>query len=177
MLNLDTGDENWPPETKPLGDESWEREPFAEWWHRNEPLLKNLHPQVAEQWVYRHWEYTPYRCIPLHKLTWEETSWPTCRILDDVASNLEFDSSFDFETFTGQDTNTGRPFILCGTWDYPIVILATPAGFSNWGGRFPDAKHLLIEGHQRMRLLNAYYRLGKPMAQTHKLFVLALSDG
>lgn len=177
MLNLCTAREAWPDETRPLGRIGWDRESFANWWERNRTLLGHLHEKIAEQWVYRHWEYTSYRCIPLQHLNWSEEFWTTQRILEKTISNLEFEPPFDFQTFTGNDTPTGKPFLTKGTWDYPIVVLHTPCGVQIWGRDFPLARYLLIEGHQRLRLLNAYHQLKKPMESKHKLFVLEWRAG
>ena len=170
----------WPEELMPVGEGEDEKESFDLWWTRNENQLSNLHPQVAEQWVYRHWQNSPFFGIKLEQLTCKLERWDSKRILDHVlmlsgpdqlipmhdyaAFNREY---YDHQTSTALDK---------GTWDYPIVVLSTPEGVMYEKGEFPDERCVLIEGHQRLRYFNALFHLhGDRLHQDHELFILTES--
>lgn len=178
MLDLKSDTRVWPDSYRPTGHGTIEPEPFADWWSRHKGDLAHLHPMIAEQWVYRHFDYTSYSCLELSRLSWTEERWPASEIISKaLVPGNELDPEFDYETFAGEQTATGSPFLQSGTWDYPALLLRTPNGVRTWQGEFPNARYLLIEGHQRIRMLNAMASLGKPMAPLHSVFVLSQTVG
>lgn len=168
----------FPPELTPVGEHTWEKEPFADWWGRCGPALSNLHALIAEQWIYRHFSYTSFSSLALNRLIWRLERWSAETIISGVLMpGNDLYPQYDFEVFAGRDqTDTGTPFLNSGTWDYPIITLCSSSGFATWEGDFPSARLLLIEGHQRMRMLNAMHALQKPLQTTHEVFVLELPD-
>src|SRR5688572_4769232 len=54
---------------KPVG--TIEKEAFAPWWDRHGRELAHLHPQLAEQWIHRHWGDTEFMFLPIDTLRWE----------------------------------------------------------------------------------------------------------
>lgn len=89
------------------------------------------------------------------------------------------DAEWDYECLNRWPNHpTVTPFERSGTWDYPIVVLETPNGFRDYGGAKPLAKYLLIEGHQRLRYLNALVAREETehLQSDHCLFLLN-SDG
>src|SRR5258706_13909487 len=78
----------WDEALKPIGEGEFDKEPFADWWERNQGKLPNLHPLIAEQWIYRHWSRSYVSFLRLELLTWRVEAWPSAQILRDV--HLEF---------------------------------------------------------------------------------------
>jgi len=62
-----------------------------------------------------------------------------------------------------------------GTWDYPLLIIATPHGFKDWSGPRPEWRYRLIEGHLRIRFPHAMQakKLGN---LNHEVLVLPLGS-
>src|SRR5918998_1728131 len=79
----------WDAALEPIMEGTHAKEPFEAWWARNSARLANLHPLVAEQWVYRHWEQSPFCHLPLKRLSCRLESWPTRRILQEVGWSRE----------------------------------------------------------------------------------------
>jgi hypothetical protein len=147
-----------------------DKEPFTTWWARNEDQVGHLHPQLAEQWVYRHWADTEFSFLPLDSLTWELHEMAGAEILLRIRREIakRLDPEFDYEQLQGLGgfgkAQTAEELDE-GTWAYPIVALSTPTG---WVTRdlmhphglieLPNERLMLLEGHQRHRYLNALHR-------------------
>lgn len=168
---------NWPESLAPIGEGGHNKESFEDWWERNSTGLSNLHPDIAEQWVYRHWHYSPYSFIDLHNLKWELKDWTTEQIIDAVYNErCQFNAEHDHKVFNRFDSNpTSGPMNATGTWDYPIVVMHVPHGIIDCDGEHPEVRHFLIEGHSRVRYLNALTEYGSPLGE-HKVYVIAETD-
>ena len=177
MLDLRSyHDSAWPDELKPHG-EAFDREPFEDWYARNLPHVSHLHPKLAEQWVYKHWGHTRFDFIPLDSLRWELQVWKGDDVLRDVRREFggELHPDFDYDVFNRDYVGHRHPTAAAldqGTWDYPIVVLSTPAGLLSLDGDFPSVRYVLVEGHQRQRYLNALHAKGLAPAGPHEVFVL-----
>jgi hypothetical protein len=169
------GDLAWGSALAPLRDGDMDREEFGPWWERNAVALAHLHPQIAEQWVHRHWSHSPYSCLPLEGLTWTLETWSVSSLLSAHMPRCQFDPSHDYATFNKYGgLPTARAMNATGTWDYPVILLHTPEGVMDLEGPLPDVRHVLIEGHCRMRYLNALVVRGRgEAAESHQVFVLS----
>lgn len=186
MLDLRTvGPRVWPLHLRPIGDESLDKEPFVAWWNRNEGELGHLHQQLAEQWVYRHWNTTEFGFLPLETLSWELRELKGAEILANVRREISkrLDPEWDYDQFqdahglgkteTAQDMDRG-------TWEYPIIALSTPSGWITTSEKhphdpieLPDERLMLLEGHQRHRYLNALHWRGTPPEGPHQVFIVS----
>ena len=180
MLDLKFGHTIWPETLEPAGFDTCNKESFRNWWLRNENELKHLDPLIVEQWIFRHWIHSLYCFLPLNKLTWESQIWTTEKILDLAITFGEprtHDSGKqDFIELNKYDgTVTTNEMNSTGTWDYPIVVLHTPLGMKLAEQKWASARYVLIEGHKRVRYLNALQQCGSP-SKTHSVFVLELAN-
>ena len=168
----------WPNSLKPIGAGTVQCESFATWWERHKTTLAHLHPMIAEQWIYKHWIWSPYRNVPLDHLVWQQELWRTRRILDEVFVRPQFGKlkpAFDYDVFHGKFFEPGRTMDRTGTWNYPIVVLLTPNGVKTTRRLFAQVRYCLIEGHQRVRYLNALSARGKCAAE-HCVFLLSAEE-
>jgi len=185
MLDLRKAGPNvWPSRLKPRSDVGGEKETFATWWARNQADISHLHPQLAEQWVYRHWGFTEFSFLPLDSLAWELREISGAEILSSIRREISkrLDPDFDYEQFQGMSgfarSQTAEELDQ-GTWVYPIVALSTPSG---WVTRdlkhphdfidLPNERLMLLEGHQRHRYLNALHHRGLPPNGPHRVFIV-----
>lgn len=175
MLSVFSDPDEWDPAWAPIEINSV-KESFGEWWARVGADFDNLDPRILEQWVHRHWHETTYNALPLQSLLYDIQRWPTQRILDHIFSAFGNEScaQSDYRRMTHDGGQTCTPFQTSGSWDYPILVLATPNGVDTWSGEHPDVKYLLIEGHTRVRYLKACAELGVQLSEAHELFVLRL---
>jgi hypothetical protein len=169
----------WPEELKPIGEGAHGKESFGDWWRRHGQLLGHLHPEIAEQWIYRHWTHSHFSFLPLAALAWREEVWDSDKIVHEVVryghDDCPYAPDFDYGTFQrggGTDRLATAIALDSGTWDYPVVVLETPHGFIDARRLCPDARYVLIEGHQRMRYLNALRVRGHTPLGPHRLFLL-----
>jgi hypothetical protein len=65
----------WPIELRPIGEETAHKEPFRDWWQRHSYRLSHLPPDLAEQWIHRHWLNSPFAFLPLDDLLCERRTW------------------------------------------------------------------------------------------------------
>ncbi|TDH62127.1 hypothetical protein E2C06_13190 [Dankookia rubra] len=172
----------WDASLEPIGESGVDKEPFETWWARVRHRLANLHPLVAEQWVYKYWRHSPFCHLPLERLSCRLERWSTERILQEVAwgwPDSDQHPEFNYEVFHGKGFEPGRTMDATGTWNIPPVILEAPGGLLTNMGERPEAHYWLIEGHQRRRYLHALAWRdeggGRPGAM-HEVFLLSLSD-
>lgn len=162
----------WPNTLCPAGQDTYGKESFQSWWSKHESVLGNVDKLIAEQWVYRHWNKSPFSFLPLDSLTWEARACYSKEFLYDV--HLLFggpaDADWDYRVFHEQQLQTANDWSN-GTWSIPPVVLETPCGFQCKTGRFPDARLLLVEGSKRYRYLNALYRRGE-RSSPHKYYLI-----
>lgn len=186
-IDLRSSERVWPNKLAPRGS-GFHREPFDAWWQRVSRLIPNIHPQVAEQWVHRHWQESPYGGIPLDDLATTLQRWTTIQILNAVhIHGWELNAVHDMGLFSeahqlsSDGHPTVRPFQCHGTWDYPIIVFEPSPRLFVDGIRVPSAKCLLIEGHSRLRYLSAIALLGAPpdhisLRDEHEVFVASVSQ-
>ncbi len=156
------------------------KEPFAAWWARHAEALAHLHPQIAEQWIYRHWSDSYMAFLPLPALTWRREHWDADRILRDV--RLEFggpmDAGYDYHAMNSSDgfgpISTARA-LNTGTWDMPLLALSTPNGVRSLDGDLPEVRFVVAEGAKRMRYLNAL-RARSEAPGPHEVLILESPD-
>lgn len=185
MLDFRTaGPRVWPPHLQPIGDNSADKESFAAWWGRNESEIGHLHPQLAEQWVYRHWDYTEFAFLPLETLSWQLRQMEGGEVLANVRREIskQLDPEWDYHQFQGEGkekTQTAQELDQ-GTWAHPIVALSTPSGWVTRSREhphdfieLPQERLMLLEGHQRHRYLNALHWRGTPPRGPHQVFVVS----
>lgn len=167
----------WPTELRSLGEGSLEKENFATWWIRNERQLSHLPADLCEQWIYRHWVNSPFAFLPLETLSHDRKLWDGDMLLASIyrAWGGKLDTQFDYDTFQkggGDERHQTAKALDSGTWDYPMVLLATPHGIVEGGERLPQVHYVIVEGHQRHRYLSALHALGTPPSGPHKTIII-----
>src|SRR5688500_9811436 len=95
MLRL-TGNGSWPREWEPLRWSTFDQEPFADWWLRCGHYFPHLDARVLEQWVYRHWELSPYWGFPLLQCRSSLEIFTTEVLLSDVGF-IDFPDQIDLD--------------------------------------------------------------------------------
>jgi hypothetical protein len=169
----------WQDALRPIGEGTWDHESFESWWSRVGDQLSNLHPKIAEQWVHRHWRYSPYNYLPLERLKWRQEEWGIDAIRSDVFVRPAFgfdNPEHDFKHFNTKDFENVAPYKFLnsiGTWDYPIVVIETPCGVRS-REEIHRVPYCLIEGHLRRRFLLAWRHGGARLRGRHSVFVLSL---
>ena len=174
MLQIRRYEHNWSDDITPIGNDTFEKEPFPEWWNRHKHRFPHLEERIVEQWIFRHGKNSPFSFLDVLSMTWRLERWPTNRIITEVFSTDHMNADHDYRAFNQFGPNkTARPFEANGTWDYPIVVLETPNGITDYHLERPDVRFLLIEGHLRRRYLNAKATRGEALPE-HEVFVLSL---
>ena len=168
--------DTWPETLRPIGEGDHEKEPFSEWWDRNRSELTNLHPQIVEQWVYRHWTFAKFKFLQLRRITWSVRRLSTTEFLNDV--HLEFggpaEADHDYRVFMGEMSVRKLSTAINwrnGTWTISPVVLSTPQGIIGHEGPEPTVRMVLVEGSKRFRWLNALHERGEATGP-HDVYVL-----
>jgi len=167
----------WPTSLRPVNHDEWDKEDFSSWWEKHCDQLGHLHPQICEQWVHRHWAHNYFCFLDLMRIEWElielDTDEALRFIYRDFAQPLH--PEFDLKQLNGRLCKhpVARAFEEHDTWDYPVIVLSTPYGIIGYTGEQPDVRHVLVEGHQRHRYLNALFVLGKAPKRRHKIFIIS----
>ncbi len=169
----------WPTHLMPHGEgERFDKEPFNHWWSRVQGELGHLPAPLCEQWIYRHWLASPFHFLPLDSLAWSSVTLSGEALLARVyrAWGGELDAKFDYEVFQrrgGDDRHATAKALDDGTWDYPLVVLATPHGIQNNGDIHNAVRWVIVEGHQRHRYLAALHALGRPPVGPHAIYIIS----
>lgn len=158
--------DTWPDTLSPIGEGSFDKEPFEDWWNRNGARLANLHPQIAEQWVYKHWSLALFKFLELDRLAWSVHQLSTLDYLKNV--HLEFGgpcvAEHDYHVFEGafRGRKTATAENWCdGTWTFPPLVLSTPEGIIGHEGEFPTVRMVVVEGSLRYRYLSCLHERGE----------------
>jgi hypothetical protein len=169
----------WPGVWKPRGWPYPDREAFADWWARCAPAYSNLDPRVVEQWVYRHWDDSPYFGFPLQNYRSDLDRIAT-EVLVAAVGSIDLiepdphDLGWWFKKlnnpfFRAQEPE--RTMVATGTWGTPVLLIRSASGFSYGKTEFPDRSLWLLEGHRRQRYLRALAAHGGA-ADDHDVLVL-----
>ncbi len=181
MLDLPLSVESsciWPQALRPNGHDTSEKESFESWWAKHKRTLPNICKPIAEQWIYRHWDNSPFSFLPLDTLTWETRTYSS----EDFLANVHFffgspaEAEWDYKVFHGENNGDGMPLQTAkdwvnGTWSFPPVVLDTRNGFRCTTGDFPCTRLLLVEGSKRYRYLNALHYRGTS-GGPHEFFLI-----
>lgn len=146
------GDCVWPERLKPrgYGGHHHEMETLEAWQARVADDLPHLDPLIAEQWIYRHWQYTSYRFLPLATLQWRLEEWSTADLLDRVSRPFggTFHPDHDYMTFAagrlGGVLPTAKSFFDTGTWYPPAILLQTSGEYIDDRGTPPLGNSCLL---------------------------------
>jgi len=180
MLNLIRRKEDpWPEHWKPVGEGEREEESFENWWRKHESELSNLPPEIASQWIYRHWKGSPLSFLDPRKMHWIQETLDTKTILRDVHLEWGQDAADtperDYEIF-----RPDKPFPLPtgqrwenGSWLHPLPILRTLNGIIGHDGEFPKKRFLVIDGSKRYRWLRALKHHGTKTGP-HQVYILTI---
>src|SRR4051794_39126101 len=101
--------------------------------------------------------------------------WPPRWILQKVGHAMgELDPQWDLDQMPLSGHSPASVMNEIGTWDFPIVVLYSQRGFRTPSGDRPDLRYWLIEGHLRLRYLNAlvWSRHRGIHARQHTVFVV-----
>jgi hypothetical protein len=152
----------WRRYLRPRGFGTLAVEPFDEWWARVRAQIPALLPEVYEQWIHRHWDYSPYYGLPLTHLQARSIALSTEQILAEVGripGSLADPPTSALESFYDFLNNGGlgnlepmKSMNRSGTWELPILVIRSEDGFEVEGHQY-SSPTWLIEGHQRMRYL------------------------
>ena len=178
-ITLTPEQSSWPKAWRPVGHGSLEVEPFCAWWDRIRTTAPELLPEVYEQWVYKHWNYSPYYGFLLQGLSARLVNLPCEEIVTGIGCpprsladpQPPWDKLYEFLNTGGiEKSEPFRSMNATGTWNYPILAIRSPDGFIVNGSRY-DSPRWLIEGHQRMRYLKVLWHLCKA-AESHDVVEL-----
>lgn len=184
MIDLRAPQTAWPDELQPFRPNEYDKEPFQSWWNRCHTRLVHLPQAVCEQWIYRHWEETGYSFLPLEYLSCQLDQWETDRILASIGiwdeglitdeGHKYCSAAWDYEVVREKGGEPLETMEKAGTWNIPIIVLHSESGFDTFRGPRPDIHYWLIEGHKRIRCLNALVHYGN-LADNHQLYILSLA--
>lgn len=155
--------------------------PFEVWWPRVKSFFFNVPEEIAKEWLYRHWRYSPFSWIPSQLYNFSIEAYPTSSLVK-IRNRV-----YDFDENNVETTEHGK--YLCGDhpdrkwrieplWlvDYikengifpsPIVILdnrdnhlSSIADLPNFVEDHPQAL-ILAEGHKRHEIGLYLHSIGK----------------
>lgn len=161
--------DDYPAELAPEFDEGGGvTTPFPEWWARVSVAFPEVPEDVAEQWLHRHWNLSPYGWMRSEDYTFQSVSWASVQ-LSDIASGVnDWDFANTLERgkylvercpnlwlvrYMREHHNIPRPLILL---DNRRGVLAGEEQASVHQQRSP-LTHILIEGHKRFELAAFLY--------------------
>lgn len=144
-------------------------EAFETWHERVGAALPNVPPEVAREWIHRHWAESPYNWMPLDAMRFAEQEWPLNRVLAIGVGSLNSPDAFERREDPGQWV---RDYMeKHRTWSTPIIVLDNQPSF--------DAdfhRHHLLEGHRRLGFLRVLAEAGRAAA-THRVWSVRIGRG
>jgi hypothetical protein len=160
--------DNYPEHLKPKSDASgWEKEPFTEWWNRAQPHFKNVPENVAQYWLYEHWDQSPYTYLKSADYSFELVRWPANRLVEILTTWNRFAADHKSCVSHGrglvEDWEFKEPYRTAdymlehGNFPAPIIVLDNRDGHvSENTVEFPyqalPVALVLMEGHRRFNI-------------------------
>ena len=132
--------------------------PFEEWWPRVKHGFPNVPREVAKEWLYRHWGYSPFSWIESKSYNFLLDTIPTsnlknilnkeCNFNENPARAIDYGRSYCNEP---HKKYVVKYMIDNGTFPSPIIVLDNR---ENHLLNNPDANNIpqaliLVEGHSR----------------------------
>lgn len=157
--------------------EGFRKESFASWYPRAQARLPNVPACVAENWIHRHWDHSPFEWLPLDRLRFRSEQWsiadvlrieagPNWRALGGWVGLTDHHQQLHASSWVWRDMQTR------GTWPVPVIVLDNKDGLPNPFGH-PLPRWLLLEGHVRSETMRCLIAEQKALP-THIVWVASL---
>jgi len=155
--------DNYPKPLKPRGKGS-EKESFDQWWERARSYFRNVPENVAQYWLYEHWDRSPYRYLKSKDYSFKLARWPVAKLSEIRTTWNRFDPDHAKCVSQGrglvEDWEFKEPYLTAdymvehGNFPAPIIVLDNRDGHV---GAVPSyetlpAAYVLMEGHRRFNL-------------------------
>ncbi len=162
---------------RPTGD-GFRREPFERWFARVQSNIQHVPKCVAEQWLHRHWGYSPYHWLPIADLRFQRQAWGHDAILrigegEEPRWSPCWPEQLGVVGSTWAEMWLGKHMVAHGTWPVPIIVLDNVDGLKCPFGE-PLARIHLIEGHMRSAFIHHLIKTGKAKVD-HDVWVATLT--
>ncbi len=158
---------------KPIGDGTFDKEPFEEYKKRIAPLLPNFPDCVLENWIYRHYsDINDYSFLCFEKMVFTDEVWSKDDIYNKINSyRPDMIDSLGYQIYERQDKSWLQNYMLKHlTWPVPIII------YKNDSHPKMGKPYHLIEGHLRLNYFRTIYRKEKEILKDdHRIWVVTIS--
>jgi hypothetical protein len=155
--------DNYPKRLRPKGSGRG-KEPFDQWWERARSAFKNVPENVAQYWLYEHWDQLPYRYLKSQNYSFDLVRWPAAKLAEILTTWNRFDPDHAKCISHGrglvEDWEFNEPYLTAdymvehGNFPAPIIVLDNRDGHVG-AGESDDAlpaAYVLTEGHRRLNL-------------------------
>ncbi|MCM3273991.1 hypothetical protein [Paenibacillus elgii] len=143
----------------PIGNDSFDKEPFNDYLKRVGYLLPNIPECVFENWIYRHYsDIDDYSFLDFRKMQFEKVTWHKDKVYTEVNSydDNHLINSLGYQIYENSYLAwLQRYMIENSTWPVPIIVFENNT-HSNMGKPY----HLL-EGHLRTNYFRTIYKQEK----------------
>ena len=161
--------DNYPEELTPELGVDDAKTPFEEWWPTVRASFPNVPENVAEQWLHRHWGYSPYRWLPSRSYTFRLVEWECSRLaeIQSGTSDWDFAKAVEHGNYILRrvpDLWLARYMVEHEDVPEPIIVLDNRDGSLNATHGAPwqcPSGFLLIEGHKRFELAAYMFSVGR----------------
>jgi hypothetical protein len=162
---------NYPKRLTPRGNDTYEKEAFATWWARAEGEFQGVPRSVARQWIFNHWNHSPYGWLPSAGASFRLDHWQSEQVealaiwnVDDPEEYPAWGDSLLDLARRPKGIRYGVAEIMArrGEWPAPPIILDHRRELP-----FPDrpdglpAGFVLVEGNRRTAMAKALARKGR----------------
>ncbi|MDG0875183.1 hypothetical protein L5D93_23275 [Paenibacillus thiaminolyticus] len=110
----------------PVGNDTFDKEPFAEFYRRVGNLLPNVPKCVFENWIYRHYsDIDDYAFLDFRKMRFEKELWVKDAIYNNVNSyeDNRLIDSLGYQIYERNNHTWLQKYMLqYSTWPVPIIV-------------------------------------------------------
>ncbi|RXT08925.1 hypothetical protein [Ammoniphilus sp. CFH 90114] len=110
---------------KPIGDGTFDKEPFEEYKKRAAPLLPNFPECALKNWIYRHYaDIDNYSFLGFEKMHFKEELWSKDDIYNYIKSFYpDLIDSLGYQIYARHDKSWLQKYMLKHkTWNAPIIV-------------------------------------------------------
>jgi hypothetical protein len=175
--------DNYPEQLAPIGNGTFEKEPFQVWWGRVSEHFPTVPKNVARQWIWRHWHESDFCWLPTMGSRFELARWQPEEIevvkIWREGSNKYEDWEDHLLSLATQPRNlrygVAEIMFRRKRWPAPPIVLdnRNSIGFAPW--KDLSVGFVLVEGNRRMAMAKALARRNQ-LARDLSVWVLKYDD-
>lgn len=166
----------------PVGNDTFDKEPFNSYKKRVSVLVPNIPECVLENWIYRHYScvMVDYSFLNFKEMQFTKEIWSKEEVYHEIKSYEErIINSLGYQLYQNKMKSWLQEYILKNmTWPVPIIVLENKENnYMNSQADLLGCPFHLLEGHLRLNYFREIYRTEKKnLKDSHEIWKVTIKN-